>query len=70
LPQINRDFAELFQSGFEVFDDFLGQNVGVGQVVGLFQAFVSQPEDIQTGFVAVDEFVVIVRAPAPVRILF
>ena len=22
-PQINRDFAELFQGGFEVFDDFL-----------------------------------------------
>ena len=27
---------EFFESGFEVFDDFLGQNVGIGKVVGFF----------------------------------
>jgi len=31
----------LFESGFEVFDDFLGQNVGTGKVVRFFKAFVS-----------------------------
>jgi len=49
LPQINRDFAELFQSAFEVFDDFLGENVGIGEIVGFFEAFVSEPEDVPGG---------------------
>jgi len=35
-------------------DDFLGENVGVGEVVGFFEAFISQPEDIEAGFVAID----------------
>jgi len=26
--------VELFESGFEVFDDFLGENVGIGKIVG------------------------------------
>jgi len=28
--KIIRDFAELFEGGFEVFDDFLGDNIGAG----------------------------------------
>jgi hypothetical protein len=31
----------LFEGGFEVVDDFLGENVGIGEVVGVFEAFVS-----------------------------
>jgi hypothetical protein len=31
--QVPDDFAELFQRGFEIFDDFLGKNVGIGEVV-------------------------------------
>jgi hypothetical protein len=27
---------------------------GVGEVVGFFEAFISQPEDIEAGFVAID----------------
>jgi hypothetical protein len=27
------DFADLFQDGFLVFDDFLGENVGIGKAV-------------------------------------
>ena len=42
------DFAELFQGGFEVFDDFLGENVGIGKVVGFFEAFVSEPEKLSS----------------------
>jgi hypothetical protein len=45
----------LFESGFEVFDDFLGENVGIGEIVGDFEALVSTPENIEAGFVAVDE---------------
>ena len=53
MPYATRhvDFAELLDSGFEVFDDFLGENVGTGDVVGCFDAFVSEPENIESGFV-------------------
>jgi len=67
--QICGDFAELFKGRFEVFDDLLGEYVGIREIVGLFEAFISEPEDIETGFIAVDEFFVIVRAPAAVGIL-
>jgi hypothetical protein len=45
----------LFERGFEVVDDFLGENVGIGKIVGVFEAFISEPEDVEAGFVAVDE---------------
>ena len=38
---------------FKIFDDFLGQNVGIRKVVGFFVAFVSEPEDFEAGFLAV-----------------
>jgi len=69
--QVTRDFTELFEGGFEVFDDFLSEDIGIGEIVEFFEALVSEPEDVETGFVAVDEFFVIVRAlpgatrPAP-----
>jgi hypothetical protein len=28
--QVRSDFAELFEGGFEVFDDFLGEDIGSG----------------------------------------
>jgi hypothetical protein len=43
----------LFEGGFEVFDDFLRGNVGVRQVVGLLEAFVSKQEDLEAALVAV-----------------
>jgi hypothetical protein len=36
----------LFEGDFEVFDDLLGENIGIRQVVGFFEAFVSEPEDV------------------------
>ncbi len=42
--QVIGDFAELFEGGFEVVDDFLGENVGIGKIVGVFEAFVSNSE--------------------------
>jgi hypothetical protein len=44
----------LFEDGFEIFDDLLGQHVGMGEIVGLLEAFISGIEDIQAGFVTVD----------------
>jgi len=53
-PQAVRDFAELFEGGFEIFHDFLGDNVGIGKVVGSSAAFISDPEDVEADFVAID----------------
>ena len=49
-----RDFAELFEGGFEIFADFLCENVGIGKIVGFFKAFISEPEDVEAGLVAID----------------
>jgi hypothetical protein len=38
IGALTGDFAQLFEGGFEVFDDFLGENVGLGKVIGLFEA--------------------------------
>jgi hypothetical protein len=32
-------------------DDFLGEDIGIREIVGLFQAFVSEPEDVEAGFI-------------------
>ena len=40
--------------GFEVFDNFPRENVGIGKVVGSFAAFISDPEDVEADFVAID----------------
>jgi hypothetical protein len=54
----------LFQGGFEVIDDLPSENVGIGKVVGVLQAIVSEPEDVEAGLVVVDEFFVFVSTPA------
>ena len=38
----------------EVFDDFSGDNVGIGEVGTVFEAFVFEPEDVEVEFVAFD----------------
>jgi len=63
--QVRGDFAELFEGGFEVLDDFLGENVGIGKIVGVFEAFVSQPGDVEAGLVTVDEVFVVVGPLTP-----
>ena len=45
--KVQCDFAELFEGSFKIFDDFLGEHVGIGKVIGLFEAFVSEPEDVE-----------------------
>ena len=53
----------MFEGGFEVFDDLLGENIGIGEVVGFFEAFIPEPEDVEAGLVAVVQILVVVRAP-------
>ena len=44
---------ELFEGGFEVFDDFWSDYIRIREVVGFFEAFVSQPEMSRLGLFAV-----------------
>ena len=55
---VNGDFTELFEGGFEGFDDLLGEDIWIGEIVGFFEPFVFEPEDVEARFVAVDEFLV------------
>ena len=41
--QIVCDFAESFEGGFEVYDNFLRENLRIGKS-GVFRAFISEPE--------------------------
>ena len=56
---VNKILARRVQIGkssecsLEIVADFLSENVGIGEVVGFIEAFVSEPEDIEAGFVAV-----------------
>ncbi len=50
--QIIRDFGELLKRGFQVFDNFLSDDVGIGEIGAVFEAFVFEPEDAEIEFVA------------------
>jgi hypothetical protein len=43
----------LFEGGFESLDDFRGEKIGIGEIVGFFEAFVAEPENIEAGLLAV-----------------
>ena len=47
--------GELEDGGFQVFGDFGGDQVRIGQVGRVLQALVFQPEDIQVDFVALEK---------------
>ena len=46
------DGVELLQRGLQIVGDFLGQNIRQRQVVGVFEAGVFEPEDVEVHFVA------------------
>ena len=60
FPQIPHDLPELLQRRFQVFHDLLGDDIGIGEVVGGFEGVVLEPEDVEAGFIAADEFVIVV----------
>ena len=51
LLEIIGNLRKLFQGGFQVFGNLGGDNVRVGQVGGVFQAVVFQPEDVKVHLV-------------------
>jgi hypothetical protein len=42
--QIIRDFGELGKRSLKIFDDFGGNNVRIGKIGAVFEAFVFEPE--------------------------
>ena len=38
----------------EVFDDFSGDDIGIGKVGAVLETFVFEPEDVEVKFVALD----------------
>ena len=49
---------KLLQRDFEAFNDLGGEFGGWGEVLGVFEAVVLEPEDVEVGFVAGHDFVV------------
>ena len=52
--QITSDFGELGKGGLQVFDNFLSDNIGIGKVGAVFEAFVFEPEDVEVELVALE----------------
>jgi hypothetical protein len=61
FPKVRRDLGELIQRRLQVFGDLCGDDIRVGQVCRILQAFVFQPEDVETDFVALEQFFVAER---------
>ena len=53
-PKICCDLRKLVQCGLEILDDLRGYLVRRRQVVGIFEAFIAQPEDVEIHLVAFD----------------
>ena len=56
--QISCDFGELREGGLEIFDNFLSDDVGIGEIRAVFQAFVFEPKDVEVEFIALDQLFV------------
>jgi len=40
-------FQDFCDAGFEVFDDVRSTDIGIGKIVGLFEAFVPEAKDVE-----------------------
>ena len=59
-----------FDTCFKVFDDLFSKHIRIGEVVQICQAFVSDPEDVQTLFVTGDDIFIGKFVPPAVGIIF
>ena len=62
--QVLRNGSELLQSGLQVFYNFGGDHIGVGEVRAVFQRLVFEPENVQVDLVALDQFFVVEGIPS------
>ena len=66
--QLILDAPELLQRGFQALHDLPRQDRRIGQVVGVLQALVLEPEDVQAGLVPFHQ-IVIAEGPEAFRLL-
>jgi len=64
--KLGRQLTELLQRAPEVVDDLGRQEVGVGEVGGVFEALVAEPKDVEVELVPSHQFVVGKGPPAAV----
>ena len=53
--EIGGDLRELVEGGLQVLDNFGCQNGGIGQIGGIAQTVIPEPEDIEIGLIALDQ---------------
>ena len=61
---------ETIQRGLQIFDDIRGQFVGIGQAVQIGQGLVLDPEDVQAGFVPLQDVLCAEPPPAAIGVGF
>jgi hypothetical protein len=59
----------LLERSFEVIDDFLGDDVGVGKVGRVFEGVIFEPEDVEAGFVSGNELAIVIGSPTAIGFL-
>ena len=42
----------MLKRGFQILNNFCGDNVGIGKIGAVFEAFVFEPKDVEVEFVA------------------
>ena len=60
----------MVQRGLKVVGDFLRQNGRIGKILGILQALVFEPKNVEVDLVALNDLLIVKAAPAPLRILF
>ncbi len=58
------DLLKTLDTSFQVFDDLFGKYIRIREVVQIGQAFVSDQEDVQAGFVTGDDVFIGKFAPS------
>ena len=69
LLQVGQNLLHLAEGGTQVVGDLAREHVGLGQVGGILQALVAQPDEVQAHLVAADDLVIRIGPPAPLRLL-
>ena len=54
-PEVGCDLRELVQGRLQILNNFGGQDGGIGQIGRIAQAVIPEPEDVEVGFVALDQ---------------
>ena len=61
---------KLLKSGAKVFGNFCGDDVRIREIVGIFEAFIFEPEDVEAQFIPLEQFFIRKGAPPALRIFW